>query len=254
MSTCAVGCRVRRVSSEKPSLGRESRSWQLALTRRRVRRTLPPPSAHRHCRSSLNSAGANSKVWPIRTTGPFTRTGPVRDKGAFMGAASHIVQRGLIWLTVIALPFQAVTFPHCGCAHGAREEKSVAVVGGAQSDRSEQASCCCCSAEAIRAGRCCCCSARQTRLSHACCSKSEGKTRACNCGPDCRCGDRREPEPAVPSSDDAPAVKPASDVAQPPAFVTADGPCNAHRRQWLRVDSDAMTSLRRCSALCRFTL
>lgn len=175
-----------------------------------------------------------------------------------MGTTGPLLTRTLIWLTVAALPLQAMPASTCPCnsnVAGRCLAKDFATRDGALSHGlDEPGCCCCCSTEARREGRCCCRAKRRTSAAGGCCSHADHTSHGCQCGPMCRCGMPRTAAPVVPPASDNPTEKLTRDVSVQSSTAVARGPRISQWHKTLRADVAAVCSLQRCIALCRFTL
>jgi hypothetical protein len=184
-----------------------------------------------------------------------------------MWTASDAISRTLVWLTVFALPLQAFPCTDCGCASGGVRcpddaESPVSDCCCRQQDAETPPCCsrgaankprCRCSARAVREGRCCF-SRRKAPATEASCSASHHEAGGCTCGLNCRCGESPVPVPAAPVSSDRPGEELTCAAAELESSDLGDHRRILRRRESLHADAEAVDSLERCAALCRFTL
>lgn len=144
-----------------------------------------------------------------------------------------------IWLAAIAIPVHTCPAANCGCSNSCFNSRAIR---------------CCCSPEK-REGHTCCCFAESANCPLTCCSQGDRKaTSETGCSGNCRCGQSKTPAPFTPTSQESPAEKVSQEAhsANPTMLISIAKP--SEHKHANASQSDALTALDRCAALCRFTL
>ncbi len=166
--------------------------------------------------------------------------------GLSMQFIGRPASRLLIWLTAVAMPFQAGWALECGCASAARREATTSFAPAPLG--------CCCGAAASETS---CCKASQPQPT--CCGRGSDSERSggCQCGPTCRCadGDEAPTKPAAPAPDNGRSPSDLkltfSQVAVADVLVAHDD-ANAFPAESNSAFYQPGTQI--CVLLCRFTL
>lgn len=188
-----------------------------------------------------------------------------------MSFTQHTSARLLIWLTLCAIPAQALPASACGCDGNASCCQSDDLIRGScrkegpatTQDCSQQrvaGPCRCTGAKVCRCGDSSpCCQSRPSCCSaNSCCSTpGSGGESGCQCGPNCQCGTSDAPTPPVaPAPIENSPEKSSSDAAVTAASLAAVYQPRDTRRTapYASLEMDVLAALDRCASLCRFTL
>jgi hypothetical protein len=154
-----------------------------------------------------------------------------------MTRLKHIAARTLVWIALIATPFQALPAASCGCT------TSTACCSEGQTT-------CCCSSRQTS-----CCSERQQSSQHACCgSTTDSPSSSCQCGSNCQCGKAKQPVPPTPPVEENSTEKVARDSIAIVCTAIVYLPQTTQRTVERAAYSECMAALDICVTLCRFTL